>query len=464
MYNIAMTDDDMLDTLFLFQPRGPGTGWCFRMVTPVALVGQTNPRTGRPYGREIREGLDTRDLKQARKLRDLRLGKIRLEEAQALGASEGSMDQALTLAAELRGIDDPDMREAVEDALVLQAERLEKTLGERKAVQWYKAATGQHTPFVEACERYKADGGKGLSLSTVNNLNTAVKEFCEFVGKDVALEDVDGRMVARFVTEFLPNKKGPKAPNGQGPATIRKKVSMLSQVWAWARKRHILERGSPDPWHDQAPDAKEVRAAADERRPFTPEEACKILGATTAGNSLGDVIRVALLTGVRLEEVASLNASQVDPEARWYTISKAKSDYKGKSENAARVVPLVDMAQEVIKIRLAKAGEGGPLFAEVPLRKSTGKRGGALSQAFTRLRRDVLGEETDGELAQHCFRHTWRTAARRAGVDLRTAQEMGGWSRGRSSEVTYDHHDELEHYRQEQAKVAQWLKDKGYLG
>lgn len=70
MYNADMTDDDMLDTLFLFQPRGQGTGWCFRMVTPVALVGRTNPRTGSPHGRETREGLDTRDLKQARKLRD----------------------------------------------------------------------------------------------------------------------------------------------------------------------------------------------------------------------------------------------------------------------------------------------------------------------------------------------------------------------------------------------------------
>ncbi|WP_280139890.1 hypothetical protein [Magnetospirillum fulvum] len=43
-----MTDDDMLDTLFLFQPRGLGTGWCFRMVTPAALVGRPNRRIGRP--------------------------------------------------------------------------------------------------------------------------------------------------------------------------------------------------------------------------------------------------------------------------------------------------------------------------------------------------------------------------------------------------------------------------------
>jgi integrase len=428
------------------------------MATPSSLIGRLNPRTGRPYGREIREGLDTRDKRQARKLRDLLLGKIRLEEATAKGEAVGSMETALAAAAELRIMDDPVKRDEAEWALINVADQVEKARGERQAIRWYKTATGKHTPFTKACEQYKEDGGKGLSLSTLNNLNTAIKEFCEFAGKDIALEDVDGRMVARFVTEFLPNKKGPKAPNGQGPATIRKKVSQLAQIWAWARRRHVLERGSPDPWHDQAPDAKEVKAAADVRRPFTPEETKKLLNATMAGDALGDVVRVALLTGVRLEEVASLEASQVDTEARWYTI------LQGKTENAARVVPLVGMAQDVIKARLGKVKDGGPLFSEVPVRKSTGKRGGSLSQAFTRLRRDVLGDETDGELAQHCFRHTWRTAAGRAGVDLRTAQEMGGWSRGRASDLTYDHGKELQHYRDEQTKVSRWLKEKGYLG
>jgi len=42
MYNAIMADDDVLDTLYLFQPRGPGTAWLFRMPTPAALVGRTD--------------------------------------------------------------------------------------------------------------------------------------------------------------------------------------------------------------------------------------------------------------------------------------------------------------------------------------------------------------------------------------------------------------------------------------
>ena len=341
--------------------------------------------------------------------------------------------------------------------LVDRAEELEKKVGEKKAVRWYKTATGERTPFATACARYKLDGGKGLSRSSLNNLDTAVNEFKQFAGDDVCLEEVDRRMVARFVTEFLPTRKGPKAPEGQGPATIRKKVSQLGQVWRWAQQRGILPYSKETPWDAQAPSKKDVSAAASRRRPFTPEESKKLLAAAPAGEALGDTMRVALLTGVRLEEVASLDASQVDAKARWYVIRQ------GKSENAARVVPLVGLAHDAIKKRLAKVNGSGPLFPEVPVRKSTGKRGGALSQAFTRVRRDVR-RGTDRELAQHCFRHTWRTAARRAGVDLRTSHEMGGWSRGKDTDLTYDHGLEAEQYMRDQRKVAKWLRTQGYLG
>ncbi len=60
-------------------------------------------------------------------------------------------------------------------------------------------------------------------------------------------------------------------------------------------------------------------------------------------------------------------------------------------------------------------------------------------------------------------RITNRTAARRAGVDLRHAQMMGGWSRGNATDTVYDHGLESEQYRQQQQKVARWLREKGYL-
>ncbi|WP_176445183.1 hypothetical protein [Maliponia aquimaris] len=60
---------------YLIQPRGPGTGWVFRMITPRELVGLPNPWTGKPVGREIKRGLGTRHAVEARKQRDIAPGR-----------------------------------------------------------------------------------------------------------------------------------------------------------------------------------------------------------------------------------------------------------------------------------------------------------------------------------------------------------------------------------------------------
>ncbi len=255
-------------------------------------------------------------MSEARKLRDLRLGSIRLEETQAVGEAHGSLAEALDIAASLSGMDDsrepegPDSERDIATSLLAdQAEALEKKIGEKKAIRWYKTATGERTPFSAACDQYRADRGRSLSRSTLNNLATATKEFLEFAGEGVCLQEVDRRMVARFVTDYLPGKKGPKATEGQGPATIRKKVSQLSQVWTWAQQRGLLPYSKETPWDEQAPSKKEIAAKAKVRRIYEPDEIRKLLAALPIGDDLGDLVRVDLMTGVRLEEIASLTAS-----------------------------------------------------------------------------------------------------------------------------------------------------------
>lgn len=471
-----MAKKHMLDTKFLFQPRGPKTAYLFRMATPPILVGRTNPRMKKTYGREIRESLGgTRDLKVAREERDRLLGAIREEQKQAMAKADGSMEQALEIAESLNAMADPDERDEAESTLVIAAENLEAKIvkrltpmlgrekataeAEQKAVRWYKAAVGERVPVKAAHDQYKADRGKSLSKSSLNNLDTAVREFLTFAGQDVSLQEVERRNVAGFVTTFLPNRKGAKAPYGQGPATIRKKVSQLAQVWRWSQKRGLLPYSKETPWDEQAPSKHDIERAKQARRDFTAEETRTLLAAAPAGSALGDTLRVALLCGVRLEEVAALDASQVAPDGRSYTIRE------GKTANAARLVPLVGVAREVITARLAKCNRTGPLFPEAKVRASTGKRGGSLSQRFTRLRRDKLGKETDGKLVLHSFRHTWTTTARRAGVDVRTSDELGGWtvSRGNARAI-YDHGLEADQYERDQQRIADWFIANGYLG
>ncbi len=83
------------DMRYLVQPRGPGKSWVFRMLTPPDLIGLPNPWDGKPLGKEIKKGLATRHLPEARKRRDIALGDIRRAQRQLSNDDAWSLQSAL---------------------------------------------------------------------------------------------------------------------------------------------------------------------------------------------------------------------------------------------------------------------------------------------------------------------------------------------------------------------------------
>ena len=83
------------DMRYLVQPRGPGKSWVFRMLTPPDLIGLPNPWDGKPLGKEIKKGLATRHLPEARKRRDIALGDIRKLQQQPSSDDAWSLKAAL---------------------------------------------------------------------------------------------------------------------------------------------------------------------------------------------------------------------------------------------------------------------------------------------------------------------------------------------------------------------------------
>ena len=117
-----------------------------------------------------------------------------------------------------------------------------------------------------------------------------------------------------------------------------------------------------------------------------------LLKATVRGTREGDALRLALVTGLRADEVAMIRSDDVSLDGSSFHIRD------GKNENAVRFVPLVGDAQSLMRDRLSVHGSSGRVFPDWPIRPSTGKVY-AISQWFTRFRRQVLGDDTDGRLA-----------------------------------------------------------------
>ncbi|SDX99842.1 Site-specific recombinase XerD [Albimonas donghaensis] len=470
MYHKDGGDGDMS---YLLQPRGKG--WVFRMETPKSLVGTPNPWTGRPFGREIKKGLGTRLKREAMRQRDLVLGQVRELEASARRGQHFAAEAAERWRQALLDHDktasgDPDEcnpRDVLLD-MVERDERLPK--GRRNSTQqeleaFAAVAVRSELLLADALPRYLRERGEDARLqgyavlrpSTRQDVKAAVAYLLEHEGPSLTLTDVDHEKARRHLQDHLPQRKSPRAPQGMSRKTVEKHQTLLVGLWNWAIERGLLDRNSDNPWVLK----RTVRLAKDTvqgREDFSGEEVVKLLAACPRGGRMGDAMRLALVTGCRSDELGQVRLTDLDGDGRGFRIRE------GKTENAARWLPLPEVVQELVSARLAASPSNadGRLFWDWPVRPSNGKCA-ALPQAFTRVRREVLGVGTDGRLAFHSFRHTWRTRALRAELNDHLTNALGGWKGEKSSSSPYAHGFEDEALRAAQEKIAERMKVAGYL-
>lgn len=436
---------------YLVQPRGPGKAWAFRMRTPPALIGKVDPETGKPFGAIIKRGLGTDHLPTARMRRDETLGRVRAAvraTAEAGLSAEDAARWAQEIAAQERdmGPEDVPIRAILHDMVEEEAAQAKRRgdAARAGAVDRFRdrVVNAGHLRLSDAVERYLAarvegnrSGYRPLAARTAEEVRTAVKALGAFCGDaDATLRSITHDKARKFRTEWLPER-------GLSPGTTRKNIAMLAGMWAWAiETRHV---DGPSPWKAEERLVPRASAGAGEARRgmFEPAEAAAILAAAPLGTPLGDAFRLALVTGCRLNEVATLSAEALTELAGapedGNTGRKAQlaGFMVGQAKTAAgrRWVPVPEMARAILE----RSGRVGRLFPEFSVTK-TGRAKDA-SDSFTTLRREALGAGTDGRLAMHSTRHTWRTVARRARVAEDVIRELGGWSKGKDASRIYDH-------------------------
>lgn len=470
---VVNSEDVKEDMRYLKQPRGPGTSWVFRFPTPGALVGLPNPWDGEPLKKSVARGLGTRHLPEARKRRDILLGDIRrlqdgLRDGDAFSLASAVSWRDAILADQAEAVARGDgFNVGSEFALTDVLEQAEaRGVSRDRLKRFARVAAGNgypldlaHAHYLEARRPGNPHGYKPLKRSTVANLDTAMKHLRAFLDdstKTACLEDVTSEMAQRFRVEFLPSVHNHRSPEGLSAQTVAKNVNLLKQVWVWAIGEGHLGGKAVDPWEFPKGLKRIVNKRERVREDYQPHEFSALLKATKRGTKEGDILRLAIASGCRADELATLSTNDVRPDGSGFTLAQ------GKTDNAKRFIPLVEDARELLLARLAAHGATGRLFPEWPIRPASGKAA-AVSQWFTRFRRKVLGSETDGRLALHSTRHTWMTVARRARVDEATINDLGGWAGPRASNSAYDHG--LLEVQLEEAQGMVWgeLKRGGYL-
>ncbi|WP_323769033.1 hypothetical protein [Antarctobacter sp.] len=224
-----------LDMDYLKQPRGPGTGWVFYMVTPPELIGKPNPLTGKLCRKTLIMGLGTRHPVEARKRRDIALGEIRKAVAEL--SDEGRF--SLSSAEEWREMiaNDDSEEQGIELVLSDQLEKAaERGVPEAQLKSFNRVALGKGYPITKALEQYIDERSPGnrrnfkpLALTTVGNLRTAVGHLRSF------LEDHQNIACMEDVT--------PNSARGHG-ATYLGKLALLAESADAARPGELTSHAT----------------------------------------------------------------------------------------------------------------------------------------------------------------------------------------------------------------------------
>lgn len=175
-------------------------------------------------------------------------------------------------------------------------------------------------------------------------------EWCARAGVQATLEAITRNEALRF-HDALPTLRG--AP--PSPVTLNKYLGRLSVYWQWLRHRELVE---VDPW--QRIKIKPPQTPHNElERPFTDDEVHRLLSGQTS-QALHDLMRMAALSGARLEALVDLRARDVDLDARTMTFKPQKK------EKAARAVPIHSTLVDIVARRLTGRRGTDDLYPEYP--------------------------------------------------------------------------------------------------
>jgi integrase len=241
------------------------------------------------------------------------------------------------------------------------------------------------------------------------------------------LNDVSRKEVRRWVTELRAELKA---------ATVQRMMSDCRTYWAYLEAIEVVPE-------DSAPFNRLglKSGGSSSWLPYTPEEAVRLRKAAEGDAQLADVIRMAMYTGARREELCSLKVEHVK-EDRFEIVD-------AKTKAGVRTVPTHRHLSKTIE-RLVKDSEDGYVLSGLKP-NANGDRGDAIGKRFSRLKRSL------GFSDLHTF-HSWRgtviTMLERAGVPESTVQDIVGHQRSTLTGRTYSGKSTFEMRRNALDKLA----------
>lgn len=351
---------------------------------------------------KVVQPLHTSDLKEANERKWAYVASIKAEFAQALKAMASG--DPLKAEAVLYRLQNPDRDEAGGQVLSDKVSAVGKRHGWHKASEFLELAKGVSTPFDFYEDRFLAHKAeyRTKSIGDFKRVLGWLSEWCSGTKQFAFIEDLDREVAGQFIERHL--------TKGRSSQKAKAYMAFLREYWKWMKMRGIV---SENPWVDQVlPNGSRARRDAEldgGKRPFTDQEVSSLIYGPATGY-LPDLMRLAALSGMRIEEICQLRVRDCSDEN--FVVQQ------GKTINARRVIPQHSDLAKLVERRTKGKGPEDYLLHELPeVPKSRDTRSDPASKQFTRYRRKQGVDERPNDKAKsnvdfHSFRRYFIKQAR----------------------------------------------------
>jgi len=269
----------------------------------------------------------------------------------------------------------------------------------KDAERFYSIATGKLVRLDEHLEEYLATLGN--ERKTIDMRRSTIKKFCsEFT----YVADVKRKDVQQWVNR--------QAQDGKSPSTISRALTDLRVYWSYLRSIEAAPDGLLVFDKLSMPRAGK-NGKADERVPFEPADVLRLLEAAGENRlrsgkkdeTLVSLIKLAMYTGARIEELCALPVTKVNISKSYIEIADAKT------AAGWRQVPIHSKLKATLASLIGDR-KSGFVLADLEANKY-GDRSPNIGQRFSALKTS-LG--FDGRHVFHSIRKTVATLLENAGV------------------------------------------------
>lgn len=395
-----------------------GRKWFVFKEVPRELRGKVlSPRTGKPTKRLIRS-LDTDSLiqAQARRYKVLAEFESLFEKARQPARAATLVEAAMDWREHLLAQTDPADQIVAEHDIQQSAATIPDP-SERGT--FLAVATGQQTPLMHYLESWLAEGGaKGpYSARTQRQYRNDLGELQEWLlrsGLPPTIEAVSKPAAGRYMTSMV--------EAGADRTTANRKMASASSYWRWLMKRTSVE---VTPWSGQSIAKGSARNGVKAKRPFTDDEVAILLSGP-ASQELADAMRVAALSGMRVEEIYRLTVA--DCADGVFRINRAKT------EAGVRAVPVHSALAAIVARRMEGKPADAFLFHEAGGAREGRERSASMTGAFGHYRQRLgvhakLEGRRQSQVDFHSFRRWFVTACEQAHQPVSTIESVVGHAR-----------------------------------